>query len=113
LTGVGHGWAVADKFPINTLNAMQHIGCSAQYTFLCTWPTDHSLRALLNHDDAVTKARVLHQDVSVGNILITDDRGILIDWELSKWLGLEGLEVEGQKTEHSSSALYDKMRQPT
>jgi Fungal protein kinase len=68
---------------------------------------------LLGHEDAVTKARVLHQDVSVGNILITDNGGILINWELSKWLGAEGLEVEGQKTEHSSSALYDKMRQPT
>jgi len=27
-------------------------------------------------------------------------------------VGGEGLEAEGQKTEHSSSALYDKMRQP-
>ena len=67
---------------------------------------------MLGHEVAVTKARVLHQDVSAGNILITYNGGILIDWELLKRLGAEGLEAEGQKTEHASSALYDKMRQP-
>jgi thiamine kinase-like enzyme len=31
------------------------------------------------------KAKILHRDISVGNILITSQgNGILIDWELSK-----------------------------
>jgi thiamine kinase-like enzyme len=37
------------------------------------------------HTAAYNKARILHRDVSAGNILITDEGGgILIDWELSK-----------------------------
>jgi serine/threonine protein kinase len=37
------------------------------------------------HRDAYYKARILHRDVSAGNILITEKGGgILIDWDLSK-----------------------------
>src|SRR5712691_7157759 len=37
------------------------------------------------HRDAYNKARILHRDVSAGNILITEKgSGILIDWDLSK-----------------------------
>jgi serine/threonine protein kinase len=37
------------------------------------------------HTAAYNKARILHRDVSAGNILITDKgNGILIDWDLSK-----------------------------
>jgi RIO-like serine/threonine protein kinase len=37
------------------------------------------------HTAAYNKARILHRDVSAGNILITDQGGgILIDWDLSK-----------------------------
>jgi len=40
---------------------------------------------LLAHSDAYSKARILHRDVSAGNILITEKgSGILIDWDLSK-----------------------------
>jgi RIO-like serine/threonine protein kinase len=43
------------------------------------------LTALAGHSEATTKAKILHRDISVGNILITPDgNGILIDWELSK-----------------------------
>ncbi|KAK7041738.1 hypothetical protein VNI00_009027 [Paramarasmius palmivorus] len=42
----------------------------------------HAIEA---HRDAYEKAGVLHRDVSVGNILITDKgEGLLIDWEFSK-----------------------------
>ena len=37
------------------------------------------------HTAAYNKTRILHRDVSAGNILITDKGGgILIDWDLSK-----------------------------
>ncbi|THU76235.1 hypothetical protein K435DRAFT_705268, partial [Dendrothele bispora CBS 962.96] len=37
------------------------------------------------HTDAYEKAAILHRDVSVGNILVTEDRkGLSSDWELSK-----------------------------
>ena len=40
---------------------------------------------LTAHTLAYEKARILHRDVSAGNILITDNgSGILIDWDLSK-----------------------------
>jgi len=40
---------------------------------------------LVAHRDAYSKARILHRDVSAGNILITEKGGgILIDWDLSK-----------------------------
>lgn len=32
----------------------------------------------------MTKAKILHRDVSPGNILIVGEKGILIDWELCK-----------------------------
>jgi serine/threonine protein kinase len=41
--------------------------------------------AFAGHSEAATKAKILHRDISMGNILITSDgNGILIDWELSK-----------------------------
>jgi len=40
---------------------------------------------LIAHRDAYIKTRILHRDVSAGNILITEKgSGILIDWDLSK-----------------------------
>jgi len=44
-----------------------------------------SSACLLAHTAAYNRARILHRDVSAGNILITDKGGgILIDWDLSK-----------------------------
>ncbi|KAI9461540.1 hypothetical protein F5148DRAFT_1286629 [Russula earlei] len=41
--------------------------------------------AMIAHMDAYDKAKILHQDVSTGNILIAPDQsGLLIDWDLSK-----------------------------
>ncbi|KAI9431634.1 hypothetical protein F5148DRAFT_1155081 [Russula earlei] len=38
-----------------------------------------------SHTDAYDKAKILHRDVSAGNILIAPDRsGLLIDWDMSK-----------------------------
>ncbi|KAI0039914.1 hypothetical protein FA95DRAFT_1475412, partial [Auriscalpium vulgare] len=43
--------------------------------------------ALLAHSVAFTAAKVLHRDISAGNVLIGPDGvGVLIDWDLSKIL---------------------------
>ncbi|EEB89257.1 hypothetical protein MPER_12664 [Moniliophthora perniciosa FA553] len=43
--------------------------------------------ALQAHQDAFEKARILHRDISSGNILITNEgKGLLIDWEFSEHL---------------------------
>ncbi|KAI9507090.1 hypothetical protein F5148DRAFT_981891, partial [Russula earlei] len=49
------------------------------------------------HTDAYDKAKILHQDVSTGNILIAPDQsGLLIDWDLSKEVDqIELLRVQG------------------
>jgi serine/threonine protein kinase len=37
------------------------------------------------HEDAYHKAGILHRDVSVGNLIVTDDgEGLLIDWDLCR-----------------------------
>ncbi|CAA7260742.1 unnamed protein product [Cyclocybe aegerita] len=46
--------------------------------------------ALIAHFEAVTKAGILHRDISVGNIIITESGGLLIDWEFSKKITLIG-----------------------
>ncbi|KAL0566664.1 hypothetical protein V5O48_015341 [Marasmius crinis-equi] len=40
------------------------------------------------HEQAYENARVLHRDISIGNILIYDKGGLLIDWEFSKHVDL-------------------------
>ena len=51
---------------------------------LASFPLEGS-PCLVAHRDAYIKARILHRDVSAGNILITEKgSGILIDWDLSK-----------------------------
>ena len=52
--------------------------------FLCIIFSITELR-FIAHTTAFNKTRILHRDVSAGNILITDKgTGILIDWDLSK-----------------------------
>ena len=36
------------------------------------------------HKEAFEKAKILHRDISVGNIIITERGGLLIDWDLAK-----------------------------
>ncbi|KAG2746623.1 hypothetical protein P692DRAFT_20679435, partial [Suillus brevipes Sb2] len=41
--------------------------------------------ALEAHEEAYHKAGILHRDVSVGNLIVTDDgEGLLIDWDLCR-----------------------------
>ncbi|KAG7093025.1 hypothetical protein E1B28_009321 [Marasmius oreades] len=44
--------------------------------------------ALQAHFEACSKAKIPHRDISVGNILITEEGGILIDWDFSKPLDM-------------------------
>lgn len=48
-------------------------------------------RSFLAHYDATTKAKILHRDISAGNIIIVkeegEETGILIDWEMCKHIG--------------------------
>jgi Fungal protein kinase len=75
-----------DKVPLITRDAPQCTGCHNLYFILFYFSLANYLSlACLGHDDAV-QAGVLHCDISAGNILIVDGRGILIDWDLSKWL---------------------------
>ncbi|KAG2029840.1 hypothetical protein BDR03DRAFT_839063, partial [Suillus americanus] len=46
--------------------------------------------ALLAHQDAYEKAKLLHRDLSVGNIVIFRGQGFLIDWDLAKLVTIEG-----------------------
>ncbi|KAI3610020.1 hypothetical protein WG66_007412 [Moniliophthora roreri] len=55
--------------------------------FSTTWELVNSMKdAMAAHQEAYTKARILHRDISAGNILISDDgkEGYLIDWDFSK-----------------------------
>ncbi|KAI0273344.1 hypothetical protein BC834DRAFT_1037998 [Gloeopeniophorella convolvens] len=54
--------------------------------FKSTWQLCRVMRdAIIAHDEAYQRTRILHRDISAGNILITrSGRGILIDWDLSK-----------------------------
>jgi len=64
----------------------------------------------LGHEDAIA-AGVLHRDVSAGNILIVGERGILIDWDLSKRLKKPGSSADTHhaddgQTESSADTLH-------
>ncbi|KAG1785678.1 uncharacterized protein HD556DRAFT_1213926, partial [Suillus plorans] len=42
------------------------------------------------HKDTFELAKVLHQDLSVGNVVIYKGKGYLIDWDLSKLVNIQG-----------------------
>ncbi|KAI0311259.1 hypothetical protein OF83DRAFT_1177768 [Amylostereum chailletii] len=50
---------------------------------------DHDADHLPAHGQAYTLLKILHRDISAGNIIITDDgRGLLIDWDLCRDLNV-------------------------
>jgi RIO-like serine/threonine protein kinase len=46
------------------------------------------LRDLAAHRESYYNGRVLHRDISAGNIVIYNGGGLLIDWDMSKDLDL-------------------------
>ena len=56
---------------------------------------------LLAHAAAYNNARILHRDISGGNILITEKgTGILIDWDLSKKVKVDA-DADAKPRQHS------------
>ncbi|CAA7265130.1 unnamed protein product [Cyclocybe aegerita] len=49
--------------------------------------------AMVAHYEAATKARILHRDISAGNIIIVEGGGILIDWEFAKHIDENGARI--------------------
>ncbi|KAK7030407.1 hypothetical protein VNI00_014151 [Paramarasmius palmivorus] len=61
--------------------------CRRLVSFKTTWELLNAIKdAMKAHEVAYEKAKILHRDVSTGNIMISPDgkRGFLIDWEFSK-----------------------------
>ncbi len=58
------------------------------------------------HDCAFCDAHILHRDISVGNIIITDEReGLLIDWDLSINVHNQAVACRSERTVHEFCLL--------
>jgi hypothetical protein len=66
------------------------------------------LHSLLAHTEAFENARILHRDISVGNIIISDRGGLLIDWDLSK--DIEDLEKISRQPFRTVSSAFGRSR---
>jgi len=81
--------------------------CMCLYLFVLA---NYSYLVSLGHEDAIA-AGVLHRDVSIGNILIVGERGILIDWDLSK--RIKKMECSADMHHADDRQTTDQVRQPT
>ncbi|KAG2086011.1 uncharacterized protein F5147DRAFT_588715 [Suillus discolor] len=54
------------------------------------------------HQDAYQNAKILHRDLSVGNIVIYRGKGFLIDWDLAKLVIIQG----PRQTTHMVSSFH-------
>ena len=51
------------------------------------------------HRRAHSDAKILHRDISPGNIMITNEgNGLLVDWDLSKDIGASNIESPPERT---------------
>ena len=57
------------------------------------------------HWDATTRAKILHRDISLGNIVMMGEDGMLIDWELSKRMD-QGLSARSEEKTVSLFTIY-------
>jgi hypothetical protein len=81
---VGRYWRGTDKFLVIIGDVRLHNKCIGGYVIFMRFTNTFLNLSPSAHDEAFNKARVLHHDISVGNILITCGQGMLIDWDLSK-----------------------------
>ena len=62
------------------------------------------------HSHAFNVAKILHRDISAGNIIVTDEgKGLLIDWELAKMMDEGGSRRPDRTVSHPAqyrSAMY-------
>ncbi|KAH8998186.1 hypothetical protein EDB92DRAFT_2111982 [Lactarius akahatsu] len=78
---------------------------SPLYTFKSTRELCKVIRDAIT--EAYERVKILHRDVSAGNILITEDgSGILIDWDLSKKVVKDG---SGKQRQHSRTGTWQFM----
>jgi hypothetical protein len=74
--------------PLTHFSSTWELVNAVSCALICTvtfYSSKFSLTSFSGHSEAAQKAKILHRDISVGNILITSEgNGILIDWELSK-----------------------------
>ncbi|KAG1774991.1 hypothetical protein EV702DRAFT_1199840 [Suillus placidus] len=64
--------------------------------------------ALVAHHDAFANAKILHRDLSVGNIVIYRGKEFLIDWDLAKLLIIQG----PRQTTHTGTWQFIYVRSP-
>ncbi|KAH7920187.1 hypothetical protein BV22DRAFT_1098584 [Leucogyrophana mollusca] len=85
---IGKSWRCGDKAitPHTHYRQVVDVVARSVYTFTSSKQLVQVIHdAFHAHRDAVEKCKILHRDVSAGNILITKDgRGLLIDWDMSK-----------------------------
>ncbi|KAF5389910.1 hypothetical protein D9757_003597 [Collybiopsis confluens] len=87
LVTLGTSWGTLDR-PVATKSSWN----ISNIVFTIITLVRAVLDALIAHQVAFEEGSRLHRDISVGNIIITDEgRGMLIDWELSKDVKQEGL----------------------
>ncbi|KAG1812397.1 uncharacterized protein BJ212DRAFT_1483035 [Suillus subaureus] len=80
-------WACPNKAV--TPHTLHHLVLNLMGEKLTDFKSSHQLvlsvhDALLAHQDAYENTKILHQDLSVGNIMIFQGQGFLIDWDLAK-----------------------------
>ncbi|KAG1802899.1 uncharacterized protein HD556DRAFT_1304139 [Suillus plorans] len=86
-------WACPNKAV--TPHTLHHLVLDLVGEKLTDFESSHQLvqsvrDALLAHQDAYSNAKILHRDLSVGNIVIYRGKGFLIDWDLAKLLTIQG-----------------------
>lgn len=62
--------------------------------------------SFLAHTEAIENAKILHRDISVGNIIISDRGGLLIDWDLAK--DIDNLEKISRQPFRTVSLAFDE-----
>ena len=60
----------------------------------------------LAHTEAIENAKILHRDISVGNVIISDRGGLLIDWDLAK--DIDDLEKLSRQPFRTVSLIFDE-----
>ncbi|KAG2059228.1 hypothetical protein BDR06DRAFT_1072202, partial [Suillus hirtellus] len=80
-----------------TLHILHRLALNIVGQKLTNFESSHQLvqsihDALIAHKDAYELAKMLHQDLSIGNVVIHEGIGILIDWDLAKLIAIQALD---------------------